>query len=68
MNQTVASIGRFIWALLSIAFGFALMFLVAMLLKPLLDIGVGLFILLFALGGIWLLFEKLWHSIRGWFS
>ena len=68
MNQTVASIGRFIWALLSIAFGFALMFLIAVLVKPLLDIGVGLFILVFALGGIWLLFEKLRHRIRSWFN
>jgi len=68
MHPPVASIGRFIWALLSIAFGFALMFLVAVLVKPLLDIGVGLFILVFALGGVALIFEKLRHRIRGWFN
>ena len=68
MNQTVASIGRFIWALLSIAFGFALMFLIAVLVKPLLDVGVGLFILVFALGGVALIFEKLRHRIRSWFN
>lgn len=68
MSQPPVSIGRFILALLSVAFGFALMFLVAVLVKPLLDIGVGLYILVFFLGGIGLLFEKLRHRIRGWFN
>ena len=68
MNQTFTSIVTLLRAILSVAFGFGLLFLTAVLLKPLLDIGVGLYILIIFLAGVGLMFEKLRHSIRGWIS
>ena len=68
MNENAREIVTLLRAILSVAFGFGLLFLAAVLLKPLLDIGVGLYILIIFLAGVGLMFEKLRQRIRGWIS